>query len=60
MDTHFGRNSRQELTKRDVIPFIGVYDVFSASITARYYNGIIISGFGFDDVTRFTFRKENL
>ncbi|MFQ6113586.1 MAG: oxaloacetate decarboxylase [bacterium] len=41
------RSLRHELTKRDIIPFIGVYDVFSASIAARYYDGIFISGFGF-------------
>ncbi len=29
------------------MPFIGVYDVFSASIAAKYYDGIFISGFGF-------------
>ena len=38
---------REELTTRDIIPFIGVYDVFSASIAAKYYKGIFISGFGF-------------
>jgi 2-methylisocitrate lyase-like PEP mutase family enzyme len=38
---------RQELAKRDIIPFIGVYDVFSASIAAKYYDAIFISGFGF-------------
>lgn len=35
------------LNTRDIIPFIGVYDVFSASIAAKYYDGIFISGFGF-------------
>lgn len=41
------KNIRQELRTRDIIPFIGVYDVFSASIAAKYYDGIFISGFGF-------------
>src|SRR6476646_808955 len=27
--------------------FLGVYDVFSASLAARHYEGIFISGFGF-------------
>jgi 2-methylisocitrate lyase-like PEP mutase family enzyme len=36
-----------ELQHTDVIPFIGVYDVFSASIAAQYFDGIFISGFGF-------------
>ena len=35
------------LRARNIIPFIGVYDVFSASIAAKYYDGIFISGFGF-------------
>ena len=38
---------QQELTRREIIPFIGVYDVFSASIAAKYYDGIFISGFSF-------------
>lgn len=38
---------REELQATDIIPFIGVYDAFSASIAAKYYRGIFISGFGF-------------
>jgi 2-methylisocitrate lyase-like PEP mutase family enzyme len=37
----------EELQQTAVIPFIGVYDVFSASIAAQYFDGIFISGFGF-------------
>lgn len=37
----------EEIKQRDIFPFIGVYDVFSATIAARYYDGIFISGFGF-------------
>lgn len=40
-------NLKQELTHRDIIPFIGVYDVFSAAIAGKYYDGIFISGYGF-------------
>jgi 2-methylisocitrate lyase-like PEP mutase family enzyme len=29
------------------MPFIGVYDVFSASVAARYFDGLFVSGFGF-------------
>jgi len=47
MVVSFGDRIRQGLTTRDIIPFIGVYDVFSASIAAKYYDGIFISGFGF-------------
>ena len=38
---------RAEIDARDLIPFIGVYDVFSASIAARHYDALFISGFGF-------------
>jgi 2-methylisocitrate lyase-like PEP mutase family enzyme len=47
MGKSFGHSLRQELGERDIIPFIGVYDVFSASIAARYYDAIFISGFSF-------------
>ncbi|MBE9125475.1 MULTISPECIES: isocitrate lyase/PEP mutase family protein [unclassified Coleofasciculus] len=42
-----GIRLRQDLNSRDIIPFIGVYDVFSASVAGKYYDGIFISGFGF-------------
>jgi 2-methylisocitrate lyase-like PEP mutase family enzyme len=29
------------------MPFIGVYDAFSASVAARYFDGLFVSGFGF-------------
>lgn len=38
---------KQELLEKGIIPFIGVYDVFSASIAAKHYNSIFLSGFGF-------------
>lgn len=41
------KSLKQELVQRKIIPFIGVYDVFSASIAAKYYDGIFISGFSF-------------
>ncbi len=41
------RTLQQQLQQRDIFPFIGVYDVFSAAIAAKYYDGIFISGFGF-------------
>ena len=47
MDTSSARTLRRELSKRDIIPFMGVYDVFSALIAAKYYDCIFISGFGF-------------
>jgi 2-methylisocitrate lyase-like PEP mutase family enzyme len=29
-----------------VLPFVGIYDVFSASIAARHYDALFVSGFG--------------
>lgn len=42
-----GARLRQELRQRDIVPFIGVYDVFSAAIAGRHFDGIFISGFSF-------------
>ena len=42
-----GSALRAEIEARDLIPFIGVYDVFSASIAARHYDALFVSGFGF-------------
>ncbi len=47
MITPSGTCIKTALETREIIPFIGVYDVFSASIAAKYYDGIFISGFGF-------------
>lgn len=35
------------MAQREQIPFIGVYDAFSAAIAGRHYDGIFLSGFGF-------------
>jgi 2-methylisocitrate lyase-like PEP mutase family enzyme len=43
----YGNELRRAITEREIIPFIGVYDVFSASIAARHYDGLFISGFSF-------------
>ncbi len=45
-EQHPGRRLREALG-REVVPLIGVYDVFSAAIAARHYDGLFISGFGF-------------
>jgi 2-methylisocitrate lyase-like PEP mutase family enzyme len=42
-----GERLRQDIMVRDIIPFIGVYDGFSASVVGKYYDGIFISGFSF-------------
>lgn len=47
MDTGYKNQLHQELAGKDILSFIGVYDVFSASIAAKHFNGIFLSGFGF-------------
>jgi 2-methylisocitrate lyase-like PEP mutase family enzyme len=38
---------RSALSKHHIIPLIGAYDVLSATLAARYANGVFLSGFGF-------------
>ncbi len=47
MSRSMGNRLRQYLANGNTMPFIGVYDTFSASIAAKHYDGIFISGFGF-------------
>jgi 2-methylisocitrate lyase-like PEP mutase family enzyme len=42
-----GNRLRSALGSRAVMPFIGVYDVFSASLAARRFDALFVSGFGF-------------
>src|SRR5215470_20096681 len=47
MERRLGRDLRKEMTARNIIPFIGVYDVFSATLAAKHFDALFISGFGF-------------
>ncbi len=47
MESSPGNRLRADLQRREIIPLIGVYDVFSASIAGRHFDGIFISGFSF-------------
>ncbi len=47
MDQRFGSRLGRRLATGDTVPFIGVYDVFSASLAARHFEGLFVSGFGF-------------
>jgi len=47
MNTSAGDALRRDIQARGILPLIGVYDVFSASIAARHFDGIFISGFSF-------------
>ncbi len=44
---HNIRSLRDEIAGDDVVPFIGIYDLMSASIAARHFNALFVSGFGF-------------
>jgi 2-methylisocitrate lyase-like PEP mutase family enzyme len=41
------RSFRESLAEREIMPFVGVYDAFSAAIAGRYSDSLFISGFGF-------------
>jgi 2-methylisocitrate lyase-like PEP mutase family enzyme len=43
----YGQQLRDALGRTEIMPFIGVYDVFSATLAAKHYDAIFISGFSF-------------
>lgn len=47
MDRNGGQGLRARMVGGETIPFIGVYDVFSASLAARHYDTLFLSGFSF-------------
>lgn len=44
--TH-GNQLRERIAGPGTTPLIGVYDMYSASIAAKHYDGMFVSGFGF-------------
>ncbi|MEM1366469.1 MAG: hypothetical protein AAGG02_00350 [Cyanobacteria bacterium P01_H01_bin.15] len=44
---HSGDRLRSLLGSAETIPFMGVYDAFSAAIAGRYYQNLFVSGDGF-------------
>jgi 2-methylisocitrate lyase-like PEP mutase family enzyme len=42
-----GDRLRKAILERDITPFIGVYDVFSASLAGKHFDALFVSGFGF-------------
>jgi len=42
-----GQRLRQAMAATPVLPFIGVYDVFSASLAGNRYDNLFVSGFSF-------------
>src|SRR3972149_11695826 len=47
MNKNYGKLLQQKVGRSDIVTFVGIYDVFSASIVAKYYDGIFVSGFSF-------------
>ena len=47
MERHGAQGLRARIVGGEHIPFIGVYDVFSASLAARHYDTLFLSGFSF-------------
>jgi 2-methylisocitrate lyase-like PEP mutase family enzyme len=45
--TTYGPLLREAVQADSVTPLIGVFDMFSASVAARHYDGLFVSGFGF-------------
>jgi 2-methylisocitrate lyase-like PEP mutase family enzyme len=43
----YGTLLREEVSAPGTTPLIGIYDMYSASIAAKHYNGFFVSGFGF-------------
>src|ERR1035437_1773770 len=42
-----GTRLREHLRRQPITPFIGIYDVFSASLVARHFDALFVSGFSF-------------
>ena len=42
-----GSRMRAAIREQDITPFIGVYDVFSASLAGKHFDALFVSGFGF-------------
>jgi 2-methylisocitrate lyase-like PEP mutase family enzyme len=43
----YGQRLRAALKHHEPIPFIGIYDVFSATLAARHFDALFVSGFGY-------------
>ncbi|GGU86746.1 carboxyvinyl-carboxyphosphonate phosphorylmutase [Streptomyces filipinensis] len=43
----YGKKLRERIAGPGTTPLIGVYDMYSASIAAKHYDGMFVSGFGF-------------
>jgi len=42
-----GNRLRTAIAREGLVPLVGVYDVFSATLAAEHFEGLFVSGFGF-------------
>ena len=47
MNTPHGTQLHNAVARGRILPVVGVYDVFSASLAARHFDALFVSGFGF-------------
>jgi 2-methylisocitrate lyase-like PEP mutase family enzyme len=45
--TSAGSRFREAVLSERITPLAGIFDMFSASVAARYFDGLFVSGFGF-------------
>ncbi|GAA4890055.1 isocitrate lyase/PEP mutase family protein [Streptomyces coeruleoprunus] len=43
----YGHRLREAISAPGTTPLIGIYDMYSATLAARHYDGLFVSGFGF-------------
>lgn len=43
----YGNALRKAIKENEILPFIGVYDIFSAVIASQFSNALFLSGYGF-------------
>jgi 2-methylisocitrate lyase-like PEP mutase family enzyme len=44
---NYGIALKKAIQSSEIAPLVGVYDMFSASVAARHFDGFFVSGFGF-------------
>lgn len=47
LNNNHGQRLKAAISAQTLTPFIGVYDVFSASLAGRHFDSLFVSGFGF-------------
>ncbi len=47
MNNNYGQQLRAKVHRESSVSFLGVYDVFSATLAAKHFDALFLSGFGF-------------